>query len=89
MGLFDCLLGGISGHSISDVNFCNDHFPKGVEKMSMRDGSRTIISGYQAVREIQWDLGREFGNGFVAVASDLRKNGGLSRDLQFLYSAVS
>jgi|688.fasta_scaffold654811_2 hypothetical protein len=88
MGFFDCLLGGFQGHSISDVNLCNNYFPNGVQKISMRDGSRTVISGYQAVCAIQRDLGREFGDGFLAVASDLRKNGGISRDLQFLYTAV-
>lgn len=88
MAFFDFVFGGISGHSMSDVQFCNEYFPNGVEKISMRNGRRELITGYQAVREIQRDLGREFGNGFVSVASDLRKSGAMSQDLQFLYKPV-
>ena len=89
LGLLDYVLGGIVGHSGYDVNYCNNCFPNGVEKFSLRDGSRIVISGYQAVREIQWDRGREFSNGFVCVVNDLRKSGDISADLQYLYKPVS
>jgi hypothetical protein len=89
MGFLDFVVGSITGHSLSDISFCNEYFPKGVEKISLRDGTREVVTGYQAVREIQRDLGREFGNGFAAVAFDLRKSGAMSGDLQYLYKGIS